>query len=162
MSELRIDIYSDEYKDIVAKLILDIQQKEFGIPITLDQQPDLGSIPAFYQVDNGNFWIANMGGTIVGTIALLDISNNQGALRKMFVAKEFRGKELGVGQALLSTLLSWARQKGFSEIFLGTTEKFIAAQRFYEKNNFTEIAKQNLPAAFPVMDVDIKFYKITL
>ena len=80
----------------------------------------------------------------------------------MFVDKNYRGKEFGVGQQLLNTLVDWAKHKGFTEIFLGTTEKFIAVQRFYEKNGFKEIAKQELPQTFPVMKVDIKFYKFSV
>ena len=80
----------------------------------------------------------------------------------MFVAKDYRGKEFGIGQSLLITLVAWARHKGITEIFLGTTEKFIAAQRFYEKNSFVEIQKQNLPVEFPVMAVDVKFYKFSV
>jgi N-acetylglutamate synthase-like GNAT family acetyltransferase len=86
---------------------------------------------------------------VIGTIALLDIGNNKGALRKMFVSKEYRGKEFGVGQDLLNCLVAWARQKEFTEIFLGTTEKFIGAQRFYEKNGFIEFQKESLPKGFP-------------
>jgi GNAT superfamily N-acetyltransferase len=157
-----IETYTDIYKDRVAGMILAIQHGEFGIPITLELQPDLNTIPEFYQVNNGNFWIAKKDEQIIGTVALLDIGNNQGALRKMFVAADYRGKGSGVGQALLDHLVNWARLKGFAEIFLGTTEKFIAAQRFYEKNGFTEIPKQNLPRAFPVMEVDVKFYQFTV
>jgi len=77
----------------------------------------------------------------------------------LFVDKNYRGKEFGTGQKLLNTLIDWARHKGFTEIFLGTTEKFTRAQRFYEKNGFEEIEKQELPTTFPVMEVDIKFYR---
>ena len=159
---MTIEIYTDIYKDRVSDLILLIQRAEFGIPITLEQQPDLANIPGFYQRDNGNFWIAKKDDTVIGTIALLDIGHNRGALRKMFVAKEFRGKEHGIGQSLLDHLLEWARYKVIAEIFLGTTAKFIAAQRFYEKNGFIEVQKQDLPKEFPVMEVDIKFYKFVL
>jgi GNAT superfamily N-acetyltransferase len=161
MNNIHIEPYRDSYKDEVAGLILRIQQDEFEIPITLTMQPDLDNIPNFYQINNGNFWVARIGDTIIGTIALLDIGNNQGALRKMFVAKEYRGKELGVGQSLLNNLIDWAMQKKMVEIFLGTTEKFIGAQRFYEKNGFAEIQKQDLPKAFPVMEVDVKFYRLS-
>ena len=99
---------------------------------------------------------------IIGTISLLDIGNRKAALRKMFVDKNYRGKEFGVGQRLLNTLVDWSKRKGFTEIFLGTTEKFIAAQRFYEKNGFKEIEKRELPEAFPVMEVDIKFYRFSV
>lgn len=160
MSELNIERYTDIHKNAVADLILSIQNTEFGIPITLALQPDLNAIPEFYQTNNGNFWIAKIGDEILGTIALLDIGNRQGALRKMFVRKDYRGKEFGVGQKLLTTLLEWSRSRGITEIFLGTTEKFIAAQRFYEKNGFKEIQKKELPETFPVMEVDIKFYRL--
>ena len=160
-SEVNIEIYTDINKKDVADLVLHIQNAEFGIPITLELQPDLNEIPAFYQINNGNFWIAKIDDKIIGTISLLDIGNCQAALRKMFVDKNYRGKEFGVGQKLLDTLIEWARHKGFTEIFLGTTEKFTRAQRFYEKNDFKEIGKQELPAAFPVMEVDIKFYRLS-
>ena len=162
MAEVNIEIYTDVHKHEVAGLILPIQNEEFSIPITLAQQPDLDDIPGFYQINNGNFWIAKNDGKVIGSIALLDIGNHQGALRKMFVDKDHRGTTWGVGQKLLEILMDWARYKGFTEIFLGTTEKFIAAQRFYEKNGFTEIKKQDLPEAFPVMEVDVKFYRTML
>ncbi|MFN8306122.1 MAG: GNAT family N-acetyltransferase [Ferruginibacter sp.] len=159
MHTIDIEIYADQYKRDVASLVVNIQNAEFGIPITLEMQPDLLDIPRFYQVKNGNFWVARDGKEIIGTIALLDIGNKQGALRKMFVHKDFRGKEFGVGQKLLSMLLDWARLKSVETIFLGTTAKFIGAQRFYEKNGFQEIKKEHLPTSFPVMEVDVRFYQ---
>jgi N-acetylglutamate synthase-like GNAT family acetyltransferase len=162
MSGVTIEPYSNIYKNDVADLILSIQNAEFWIPITLALQPDLNRIPDFYQTNNGNFWIAKIDDEIIGTISLLDIGNRQGALRKMFVRKDYRGKEFGVGQKLLTTLLEWSRYKGITEIFLGTTEKFIAAQRFYEKNGFKEVQKKELPETFPVMEVDVKFYTLSI
>ena len=162
MREVIIEPYNDLHKNEVAELILNIQNAEFGIPITLELQPDLNAISEFYQTNNGNFWIAKIDDEIIGTISLLDIGNRQGALRKMFVRKDHRGKEFGVGQKLLTTLLNWSRHRRITEIFLGTTEKFIAAQRFYEKNGFKEIQKHELPQAFPVMEVDIKFYRLSV
>ena len=162
MQEINIEVYTDIYKNVVADLILVIQNSEFGIPISLENQPDLNAIPEYYQTNNGNFWIAKIDDEIIGTIALLDIGNYKVALRKMFVDKNYRGKETGVGQKLLNTLINWTRYKGFKEIYLGTTEKFIAAQRFYEKNGFKEIGKQELPVSFPVMEVDVKFYRFCL
>ena len=162
MSQVNIETYTDINKNDVADLILHIQNVEFSIPITLELQPDLNEIPGFYQTNSGNFWIAKIDNKIIGTISLLDIGNRKGALRKMFVDKNYRGKEFGVGQKLLNTLIDWARHKGFTEIFLGTTEKFIAAQRFYENNGFKEIEKQELPETFPVMEVDIKFYRFSV
>jgi GNAT superfamily N-acetyltransferase len=162
MHTVTIEIFSEAYKDEVSKLILAIQRDEFDIPITLDMQPDLNSIPGFYQNKKGNFWVAKINDKIAGTIGLLDIGDNKAALRKMFVAKEFRGKEFGIAENLLKTLINWAKELNIGEVLLGTTEKFTRAHRFYEKNGFTEIEKQALPKQFPVMDVDVKFYKYAI
>lgn len=154
-----IEEYTDKYKNEVVKLIVDIQRQEFGVDLTVENQPDLQKIPTYYQINNGNFWIAKNENGVIGTISLLDIGNKQGALRKMFVAKNYRGKDFGIGQKLLETLFFWANEKGIKEIFLGTTEQFIGAQKFYEKNGFVELDKNDLPKNFPIVPVDVKFYK---
>lgn len=156
---MNIRTYEDRDKDQVGQLIVPIQSREFGIAIRLEDQPDLCAIPDFYQHGCGNFWVAEVDGEIVGSIALLDIGHQQAALRKMFVAQNFRGREHGVAAKLLDSLLVSARNVGVREIFLGTTDKFLAAHRFYEKNGFVEIDRTQLPVAFPVMAIDSKFYR---
>jgi N-acetylglutamate synthase-like GNAT family acetyltransferase len=149
----------------VIGLISSIQRNEYGIDITPEQQPDLQSIPSFYRTGVGNFWVALADGAddadnvVVGTVALKDIGGGLAALRKMFVAPDWRGGEKGVARALLTTALSWARSNGVSAIYLGTTAQFTAAHRFYEKNGFVEVPKESLPASFPVMAVDSRFYR---
>src|SRR6478609_9602959 len=98
MEGIEIKPYDNSLKQEVGALIVGIQHDEFLIPIDLEAQPDLKAIPDFYQVNNGNFWVAIYNNKVVGTIALLDIGDQMGALRKMFVHKDFRGKEWGVGQ----------------------------------------------------------------
>ena len=83
--------YSEVYHSGVVDVILPIQQTEFNIPITLDGQPDLLDIPGYYRQGKGNFWVALNDSEVIGTIALIDIGNNQGALRKMFVKSAYRG-----------------------------------------------------------------------
>lgn len=155
---IEITQFSTVHGEGVVALILPIQQAEFEIPITIEAQPDLLDISRFYQRDNGNFWIALDGGQVVGTVALLDIGNRQAALRKMFVKATHRGAEQGVAKRLLDTVFVWCRARGVRDVYLGTTAKFLAAHRFYEKNGFREIRRDELPASFPVMAVDTKFY----
>jgi len=150
------------FRQGVADLIVPIQREEFGIDITYGDQPDLQDIPAFYQQNAGNFWVALDGVRVVGCIALKDIGNQQGALRKMFVAASHRGSEKGVAQELLSTLLGHAKMAGLSEIYLGTTAQFLAAHHFYEKHGFELIEAADLPESFPRMVVDTRFYRSAL
>ena len=158
MPTININKYTSIYHNDVVSLVLSIQQQEFNIPIMLEDQPDLQNIEAFFQYGNGNFWVATIDNKVIGTISVVDIGNQQVALRKMFVQENYRGKTFGIGQALLNTVFEWAKEKRLTGIFLGTPEKYLAAHRFYEKNGFTEIEKMDLPAAFPVMEVDNKFY----
>ena len=155
---LEIAPFESRFQREVIELIVSIQRGEFGIDITAAQQPDLHDIAGFYQVRGGGFWVALDGGRVVGTISLLDIGDGQGALRKMFVEREFRGARAGTSQRLLDTLLDHARSRAMRDVFLGTTSKFLAAHRFYAKSGFREIAKSDLPQSFPVMAVDDRFF----
>ncbi|GLQ33583.1 GNAT family N-acetyltransferase [Litoribrevibacter albus] len=154
-----IEAYKDEHQDGIIQLIVGIQRSEFDLDITADDQPDLMNIQDFYITGKGNFWVAVDNDHVVGTISLLDIGDDTVALRKMFVAESHRGKEKGVANQLLNTAFDWAEANQLKAIYLGTTSKFLAAHRFYEKNGFSEILKSALPEAFPIMTVDTKFYK---
>lgn len=156
----RVAPYAEADRQGVCALICAIQRDEFGLAVTLADQPDLLDVPGFYGRGCGGFWAARAGGEIMGSIALLDIGSGQGALRKMFVARDWRGR--GVAQALLDELLGHAAASGLREIFLGTTTRFLAAQRFYAKHGFQRIEQSALPPAFPVMAVDSVFFRKTL
>ncbi|RZK20001.1 MAG: GNAT family N-acetyltransferase [Pedobacter sp.] len=152
---------NDDSRSIID-LILPIQQIEFNVPITIDGQPDLLDIELNYHQNGGNFWGMKIGDELIGTIALLNIGNNSGALRKMFVKKEFRGKEYGIAQLLLKTLLDYCVKKGINDIYLGTVDMLKAAHRFYEKNNFNLLEVDELPSYFPRMMADNRFYHLHL
>jgi len=158
----RIQRYLPRYQAGVVGVILPIQNNEFGIAITAEQQPDLGDIENFYQQGEGDFWLALADDEVVGCIGLKDIGNGEAALRKMFVAEAWRGREQGVANALLNTLLEHARQRQLQAVWLGTTSRFLAAHRFYEKNGFHEVSDALLPSSFPRMQVDSKFYRINV
>lgn len=159
---MEISPYDARHLAGIRDLIVPIQRQEFEIPITYEEQPDLRDIDGFYRQGNGEFWVAEAMGEVVGSIALLDIGGGQGALRKMFVRADYRGSGHGTAQALLDGLLAHARRAGLSELYLGTTAKFHAAHRFYEKSGFQKIAVADLPDSFPRMAVDTRFYRLKL
>lgn len=70
---IRIEPYTEQYRNAVRDLIIPIQRQEFGADITYEDQPDLTQIGTFYQQGGGQFWIAHDGEEFVGTIALVDI-----------------------------------------------------------------------------------------
>lgn len=152
----------NEHCEQIIDLILSIQQKEFGLTITIDQQPDLRDIDTNYHAGDGNFWGAFVEGELVGTIALINTRHNAGCIRKMFVKKDYRGKEWGTAQKLLDVLLQFCRDQQISDVQLGTVEALKAAHRFYERNDFERIAKEDLPPYFPLMLTDTMFYQLHL
>lgn len=152
----------NSYSEQAIDLILTIQQKEFNVPLTIHDQPDLSEIEIFYTEAGGNFWGAFIDGELVGTIALLKFDGRAGAIRKMFVKKEFRGKDLNIAQKLLEVLIDFCREKGIDDLYLGTITVLKAAQRFYERNNFKKIEKEKLPKQFPLMNSDDIFYHLNM
>lgn len=143
-------------------LILPIQQIEFNVAVTLEDQPDLLDIERSYLADGGGFWGAFEDAELIGTIALINAGHQTGAIRKMFVRKEYRGKELGIAQQLFDTLLDDSRSRGITHLYLGTVHQLKAAQRFYERNGFTRLEAEDLPPYFPRMAADNLFYHLNM
>lgn len=152
--------YTALYQQQVIELILGIQQGEFGIPISIDDQPDLLAIDTFYQSKRGNFWCAvNEAGQVVGTISLIDVGEAFGTIRKMFVRADSRGRELAVAAALVTTLETHAAATALTTLYLGTLDILVAAQRFYAKHGYSPVATDNLPETFPRMRLDNRFFR---
>ena len=157
-----VEPWSPGHRDAVIAFILAIQQGEFGVPITAADQPDICDVPAYYGRGDGGFWIVREGDDIIGTIALLDHGDHAAALRKMFVRHDRRGREHGIANALLATVLTHARARGLRTLRLGTRPEMLAAHRFYEKQGFERIEPEALPPSFPRMRVDSVFYRLEL
>ena len=157
---IQIKPYSARYQQQVIDLILRIQQVEFGIPISIGDQPDLLTIETFYQSKRGNFWCAiNEAGMVVGTISLIDTGEDFGTIRKMFVHTDYRGRNLSVAAALLNRLETHATATALKTLYLGTLDFLTAAQRFYAKNGYTPVATSDLPDTFPRMRLDNRFFQ---
>jgi len=159
---MQIKPIQNEYENEIVDLILNIQQKEFNVPITLEDQPDLQDIANFYFKPGGIFLGAFIDGKLVGTIALVKFNPEAAAIRKMFVKKEFRGKEFQIAQQLLEQLIEYSKENGIKDLYLGTVTLLQAALRFYEKNSFVTIPKEALPVDFPLMKPDNVFCHLSL
>ena len=159
-ASISVEPYAPSFHTQVVAHITSIQQQEFGLPIVYEDQFDLKDMTGTYQSGAGNFWVALMNGEVVGTVGLIDAGDHTAALKKMFVRADCRGKDKAVAQTLLETLLQWARQKNIRHLYLGTTERFLAAQRFYERNGFSVIADDAIPASIlrTRAKVDTKHY----
>ena len=62
---MNIETYSGKYDDEIISLIIEIQNKESKIGLSLEEQPDLLDIRESYQKSGGEFWIALSDGEVV-------------------------------------------------------------------------------------------------
>jgi N-acetylglutamate synthase-like GNAT family acetyltransferase len=156
---IKVIEYHPHYQDQTVEHILEIENDEFLLNLTINDQPDLISIHQSYQIPGGNFWIALDGdNTIVGSIGIFNLGDRIGDMRKLFVKPGYRGVEIGLSELLLQTSLDWATQNGYKKIYLETTTKFAAAIRFYQKHGFKQVEPEHLPGNFPKIKLAELFF----
>lgn len=84
----------------------------------------------------GPIWVAEEGDMLIGTVSGLP-ELDRFYIRSMAVKREMQGR--GVGQLLLGVLEAYAREKGFTRLFLYTTYVLPDAKRLYERNGFVTV-----------------------
>lgn len=104
------------------------------------------------------YWVACAGNTILGTVGLCVLGDNHIELKRLFLHQQSRGK--GIAKDLLNTVITSAKSRGASAIYLGTMSQFKAAQAFYEKQGFANIPPSLLPVDFIANPIDSLFYKM--
>ncbi|MCC2030966.1 GNAT family N-acetyltransferase [Microbacterium sp. BWT-G7] len=83
-----------------------------------------------------SIWSAWIDGELAGIGALKSLDERRGELKSMRVDDRFLG--YGVGRALLRHIVTEARDRGMTGLWLetGTAEEFVPAQRLYESEGF--------------------------
>ena len=88
--------------------------------------------------DEGPMWLALVDGAAVGTVSGL-LEEERFYIRSMAIKPSVqRG---GIGQRLLETLETFAREAGYKKLYLYTTFVLPGAKRLYEKNGFYVLRK---------------------
>ena len=142
----------------VNELIWGIQRTEFGFTKTDFPQPELKNIDEFYIASGGNFWVAHLEDTLVGTTALLDFGSGIAKLGKMFVHPGYRGKPKRIAQNLLDTALDWAKSRNFALICFEVTPEPCAAHSFYRRNYFIEVESSDFPPEYKLCPYPSRYF----
>lgn len=150
---MKVISYDEKYKNQVIDLILHIQNIEYFVGLSIEDQPDLLDIKKSYFDDGGSFWIAiNDNDKVIGTLGLQKREQNIGILKKFFVHKNYRGKEFGISMKLYEQLLKHAKIKKMNSIILDTPSVAIRSHSFYKKAGFRAITKEQLPLNYEFAD----------
>jgi GNAT superfamily N-acetyltransferase len=151
-----VRLFTDDDREHVTKLFSEVMATRFSDPsdefhtlwreYTLKRLgSDLADIRGTYVTPGGNFWVAvaahsdgskdgSKGERIAGVIGLERKSGTEGEVRSVFVSVEHH--RLGIGRALLTNLVDWARSHGFKHLFLTTMAWNAQARGFYASLGF--------------------------
>jgi GNAT superfamily N-acetyltransferase len=148
----RIREYRKDDSKNVFYFLYDLLVNEFNIKLDFDDlDSDLLDIGNHYCRDeDGCFWIVELkdNNQIIGTFAIRRLkesvytdTNNYAELKRMFLAKQYRGK--GIGQQMLETSQNFAKKAGYSKVLLYSSKDLTDSRKLYIKNGFVDIQPYN-------------------
>lgn len=113
------------------------------------------------------FFVVKEKDRVVGTLGLKELDENEGLLKRFYLAEECRGQ--GVARDLLKRAIEFAREKSYQTLVLDTQADNLRAQRFYEKCGFKPfMPKPNKkwpesqhPEIFVFRKLEIKYFGLS-
>jgi GNAT superfamily N-acetyltransferase len=137
MVEIRRFAPGDE--KAVTKLITGIMSEEFREDQAAYPTDDIQDIPRTYGGIGEAFFVAVTGGEIVGTVGLKKEDDRSALLRRLFVAKDHRKKQMGT--KLIQRALKFSEEVGYQEVVFRTTSRMKSASDVCQKCGFVQRAK---------------------
>jgi GNAT superfamily N-acetyltransferase len=95
---------------------------------------DLASVAERYAPPHGGFWVAELGGATVGTVAVRRKTEGVCEIKRLYLRPERRG--MGLGQALYAHAEAFARNAGYRRIWLDSSRRFSRAHALYVRNGY--------------------------
>ena len=115
---------------------------EIGNGFLLDgKDADVRDIEHIYRGDRASFYVIDDQGEIHGCIGLRKFSDEIAELKRLYIAREYRG--LGLGRTLCVRAIKDARDFGYKYLRLDTTRKSQAAAALFKQLEFYEIERYN-------------------
>jgi DNA-binding MarR family transcriptional regulator/GNAT superfamily N-acetyltransferase len=94
-------------------------------------------------------WIAEVDGEMAGSVLLTDEGNGLSRLRLLYVEPKFQGR--GIGDALVSACLEFARSVGYARMMLWTHSILESARRIYARHGFEIVSTEEHDSFGPML-----------
>ncbi len=139
MDEIKLSGYVPGAIGRVAELHAVYYSKHWGFGLFFESKvaTELSEFLNRFNDAHDGFWLATVGGDIVGSIAIDGMtSDREGAhLRWFIVAPDCQGR--GVGSILIRKAIEFCRNAHFNRVYLWTFAGLDPARHLYEKHGFS-------------------------
>ena len=133
--EVQIIDYEPRHRQEFAEMNIEWISHYFAVePNDLEQ---LENPEDYILAKGGKVFFAEYGDEIIGTVALIRVSETVYEMAKMAVKPAFRG--LGAGEKLGRHLIETAKKLGCKCLFLESNQKLLPALTLYKKLGFVEV-----------------------
>jgi GNAT superfamily N-acetyltransferase len=135
---LRRSLRSGELGEIVRLHGL-VYQAEYGYDASFEAYVarDLGAFVESFDPRLDGLWLAEVGGRVVGFVAIAHQPDRVARLRWFLVDPSVRGR--GLGRLLIESAVGFCREVGFGSVVLWTTSELGAAHRLYLSLGFVKV-----------------------
>jgi GNAT superfamily N-acetyltransferase len=100
---------------------------------------DLEEVRDRYGGTQAGFWVAEIEGAVVGTVAIRPKQGRTCELKRLYLRADQRGT--GLGQRLYEHAEAFARAAGYDRIWLDSSRRFARAHRLYQRNGFVLVER---------------------
>jgi putative acetyltransferase len=134
---LVVRAYDVRDRAVVMRLVGDVLA-EHGFTLAMGGlEQDLGEAHERYAGGRAGFWVAEIAGEVVGTVAVRpkpEKDDRTCEVKRLYLRADQRGR--GLGQALYEHAERFARQAGYERIWLDSSRRFAKAYKLYARNGF--------------------------
>lgn len=109
---------------------------------TVYEDPTTDNLSELFKQANSALFVAEVNGELGGCCGIFPtegLPEKCAELVKFYVDKDFRGK--GLGKKLMEASIEFAKESGFTSIYIESLPEFSTAVSIYEKQGFTYLEK---------------------
>jgi GNAT superfamily N-acetyltransferase len=129
-----IRTYQPGDPSLVSYMQIKLYQKQYGFKAVFEYYLVKGMAEFLKDPSGSQLWVAEKGGTIIGSIAIVRLSVNSAQLRWFAVDNAMQG--MGIGNGLIETAIAFCRNNGYTDIELWTLDILHTARHLYRKYGF--------------------------
>ena len=114
-----------------------LEELDYAIDGTVYTDEATDRMSTCYQDEGSIYFIAEENGVLLGGSGIAPIPNqkeNYCELQRMFLTAEARGK--GIGKTLMEKCIAFAKEAGYSLVYIETFEHMPQARKLYERSGF--------------------------